>query len=231
MSTPGAVTSGFICSEIGVGPLDEKPAITSAGPASPSVDAATVIAFARAAGRADRALARVAEVVAGGDHRDDARVGGAVDRLHDDVPRRLDLGLAEREVDHVHAVLDRLLDPLRDLRRVAVEPEVGRRHGEHLVVAEVRARRDPGDAHAAARDRRERVVVAGGDARDVRRVVGVLRVERRVRVLPCRFERRERVRDDHLRRRERGVPLREAGGVREAGGREEDVASGRGRRR
>ena len=46
MSTPGAVTSGFICSEIGVGPLDEKPAITSAGPASPSLDAATVIAFA-----------------------------------------------------------------------------------------------------------------------------------------------------------------------------------------
>src|SRR3954468_2124735 len=44
-STPGAVTSGFICSEIGVGPLDEKPAITSAGPLSPSVDAARVIAF------------------------------------------------------------------------------------------------------------------------------------------------------------------------------------------
>ena len=45
MSTPGAVTSGFICSDVGVGPLDEKPAITSAGPLSPSVDAATVIAF------------------------------------------------------------------------------------------------------------------------------------------------------------------------------------------
>src|SRR5947207_4465180 len=44
-STPGAVTSGFICREIGVGPLDEKPAITSAGPESPSVEAATVIAF------------------------------------------------------------------------------------------------------------------------------------------------------------------------------------------
>src|SRR5437762_11099093 len=43
-STPGAVTSGFICSEVGVGPLDENPAITSAGPLSPSVDAATVIA-------------------------------------------------------------------------------------------------------------------------------------------------------------------------------------------
>ena len=37
--TPGAVTSGFICSETGVGPADEKPAI-----ASVDVAAATVIA-------------------------------------------------------------------------------------------------------------------------------------------------------------------------------------------
>src|SRR2546430_5375297 len=44
MSTPGAVTSGFICSDVGVGPLDENPAIMSAGPESPSVEAATVIA-------------------------------------------------------------------------------------------------------------------------------------------------------------------------------------------
>ena len=49
-STPGAVTSGFSWSEIGVGPLDENPAITSAGPLSPSVDAATVIAFAAVPG-------------------------------------------------------------------------------------------------------------------------------------------------------------------------------------
>ena len=44
-STPGAVTSGLSWSESGVGPLDEKSAITSAGPLSPSVDAATVIAL------------------------------------------------------------------------------------------------------------------------------------------------------------------------------------------
>src|SRR5438477_11935995 len=50
MFTPGAVTSGFISRESGVGPLDEKPAISSAGPWSPSVDAATVIAFAAVPG-------------------------------------------------------------------------------------------------------------------------------------------------------------------------------------
>ena len=44
MSTPGASTSGFIWSDTGVGPLEEKLAISSAGPSSPSVDAATVIA-------------------------------------------------------------------------------------------------------------------------------------------------------------------------------------------
>jgi hypothetical protein len=44
-STPGAVTSGFMSSETGDGPDDEKLAISSAGPLSPSVDAATVIAF------------------------------------------------------------------------------------------------------------------------------------------------------------------------------------------
>ncbi len=50
MSTPGPVTSGFICSEIGVGPPDEKSAITSAGPESPSLDAATLIACGAVAG-------------------------------------------------------------------------------------------------------------------------------------------------------------------------------------
>ena len=126
MSTPGAVTSGFICKEIGVGPLDEKPAITSAGPLSPSVDAATVTAFEAVPGDPHRALARLAEVVACSDHGDDARVGGVVDRVHDDVTGRFDLRLAEREVDHVHAVLYSFLDALRDLRGVAVQPEVGR---------------------------------------------------------------------------------------------------------
>src|SRR5258708_39961626 len=50
MSTPGAVTSGLSCSETGVGPVDEKLAITSAGPLSPSVDAPTVIACCAFAG-------------------------------------------------------------------------------------------------------------------------------------------------------------------------------------
>src|SRR3954451_9252511 len=39
ISAPGAVTSGFSCCEIGVGPLDEKPAMTPL-----FVEAATVIA-------------------------------------------------------------------------------------------------------------------------------------------------------------------------------------------
>ena len=42
--TPGAVTSGFIWSDTGVGPPEEKSAISSGGPESLSVDAATVIA-------------------------------------------------------------------------------------------------------------------------------------------------------------------------------------------
>ena len=48
-----------------------------------------------------------------------------VERRGDDVARRLDLRLAEREVDHVHAVGDGGLDPRGDLRRVAVEAEPG----------------------------------------------------------------------------------------------------------
>src|SRR3954454_4657093 len=50
-SSPGAVTSGLNSSEIGVGPLSEKPAITSAGGLrAPSLDAATVIAAGAFAG-------------------------------------------------------------------------------------------------------------------------------------------------------------------------------------
>ncbi len=85
-------------------------------PVSPSVEAATVIAFGRGARRSDRAAAGVGVVVAGRDHGHDSRVGRVVDRLHDDVARRLDLRLAEREVDHVHAVLHGLLDAGGDLR-------------------------------------------------------------------------------------------------------------------
>ena len=50
MLSPGAVTSGFICSEIGVGPPEENGAISSAGPEPPGLDAATVIASGALAG-------------------------------------------------------------------------------------------------------------------------------------------------------------------------------------
>ena len=62
---------------------------------------------------------------------------------------RLHLRLADREVDHVHPVRHRLVDRLRDLGRVAVEAEAARRDGERLVVAEVRLRRDARDDGAA----------------------------------------------------------------------------------
>ena len=42
--TPGALTSGFSCSESGVGPLEENEAMTSAGPMRDEVTAPTVIA-------------------------------------------------------------------------------------------------------------------------------------------------------------------------------------------
>ena len=48
--TPGALTSGLSWSEIGVGPPDEKPAITSLGAPRPFVTAATAIASGALAG-------------------------------------------------------------------------------------------------------------------------------------------------------------------------------------
>ena len=50
MLSPGAVTSGFIWSEIGVGPPEENGAISSAGLEPPSLDAATEIACGAVAG-------------------------------------------------------------------------------------------------------------------------------------------------------------------------------------
>ena len=51
MLSPGAVTSGFIWSETGVGPPEENGAISSAGPPEPpSLDAATAIACGAVAG-------------------------------------------------------------------------------------------------------------------------------------------------------------------------------------
>ncbi len=156
------------------------------------------------------------EVVAGGHDRNDSGGRGVVEGLDDDVPTRLHLGLADREVDHVHPVRHRLVDGLGDLRRVAVEAVIRRRHRQRLVVAEICLRRDARDGRAVVGSRR-RVVVAGRDPRDVRRVEGVDGVERPVGVLPARRRRREGARDDDLGRRVRGVSLREAGGIRVAG--------------
>ena len=102
-------TSGFIWSDIGVGPADEKSAITLR-----ESTAATVIALGRVARRRHGAVAEVGEVVPGRDHGHDACGGRAVDRRHDEVARRLDLRLAERQVDHVHPVGR---PPLRSRRR------------------------------------------------------------------------------------------------------------------
>ena len=164
IETPGALTSGFRRSESGVGPLEENEATTSSGPLRDRRDGADRDRVRRRAGRADRPAAEVAEVVAGRDDGDHAGAGRCGECLHDDVARRLDLGLAERHVDHVHAVGDGRLDRSRELRRVAVEAHVGvGGDRQRLVVAEVRARRDAGDACSLG----ERVVVSGGDARDV----------------------------------------------------------------
>ena len=83
------------------GPPDEKSAID----VGCFVDGGDGDRVRRVAGRADRAAAELLEVVAGRDRparrRPRRRASIACD---DDVARRLDLRLAEREVDHVHAV-------------------------------------------------------------------------------------------------------------------------------
>ena len=94
----------------------------------------------RRARRADDARLEVVAVVAGRHDGRNAGLGRTRDRPHRQVVGRIDLGLADRQVEHVHAVRDRLVDRLGDRHAVAVEPESGRRHGEHAVVAEERAR-------------------------------------------------------------------------------------------
>ena len=64
--TPGAATSGFICSETGVGPADEKLGDRRRRADGRNGDRAGCVAR-----RADRARAELAEVVAGGDHGHD----------------------------------------------------------------------------------------------------------------------------------------------------------------
>ena len=147
--TPGAETSGFSRSESGVGPLEEKAATTSSGPPRAVVTAPTVIASGVAPGEPTEPRPNSVEVVAGRDDRHDAGAGGGAERLDDDVARRLDLGLAERHVDHVHPVRDGRLDRGDELGRVAVQADVRvGRDRQRLVVAEVRARRDAGDPDA-----------------------------------------------------------------------------------
>ena len=58
----------------------------------------------RGAGRDQRSPAELLEVVPRRHDRHDPGRRGSVERARDDVARRLDLRLAEREVDHVHAV-------------------------------------------------------------------------------------------------------------------------------
>ena len=177
----------------------------------------------RRPGRIDRAEPERVEVVARRDHRDDAVVRRAVDRLDDDVACRRDLRLAEREVDHVHPVFDCGLDPGDDLRRVAVEPELPGRDRQHPVVAQVRGRSDSRDAHGASGPWRRGAVVAGRDPCDVRAVLRLDGIEGQLAVAVLQSRRRERAGDDHLRGRVRRVPLREARRKRVAGGREEPV--------
>ena len=68
IESPGAVTSGFSCSETGVGPADEKLGDLPVDGRRGDGDRPR-----RVPGRVDRAVAELVEVVAGGHDRDDAR--------------------------------------------------------------------------------------------------------------------------------------------------------------
>ena len=96
--------------------------------------------------------------------------------------------------------------PGDDLRRVPVQPEVVVGDRQHLVVADVRPRRDTGARVSSG----ARAVVAGRDPGHVGGVLRVQRVEGAPRVLPLRRAGCEGARDDHLRVGEALVPLREA---------------------
>ena len=168
--------------------------------------------------RRDRAAPERTKVISCRHDRNDACRGGSLDRPDQEVAAGGDLGLTPREVDHVHPVADGSLDAGGDLRRVAVEPNVrSRRDGQHSVVAQVRARGHAGEGHRAAAERRLGVRVPRGDSGDVGAVLGLLRVERHVRVARPWGGRLEGSRDDHLGGRVRRLPLGEAGWHREAG--------------
>ena len=221
-STPGAATSGLSRSEIVVGPTDENSACVLRVGLPPISTAPTRDRALRVAGRRHRACAEVVVVVPGGDDGDDACRGSRVERARDDVAARLDLGLAAREVDDVHPVGDGRLDRGDDRRRVRVraEPRVGL--DEHLVVAEVRARRDAGDAAPA------RCGVSAFPAAIPATCVpwlesSSLERERALGDVARAFGAND-ARDDHLRRREPLLPLRESRRHRVSGRIEERVA-------
>ena len=145
---PGAATSGLRRSEIVVGPTDENSACVRVVGLPPIATAPTAIARVGVGRRRHGAGAEIVVVVSGGDDRHDAGGCGRVERERDDVAARLDLRLAAREVDHVHAVGDRRLDRGDDRGRVRVRAQPRARLDEDLVVAEVRTRRDARDTPA-----------------------------------------------------------------------------------
>ena len=126
-------------------------AVTSSAGAKTCVfdTAATEIASGAVPGEPAEPSAEVVAVVAGRDHGHDARGGEVVHRLDERVVRRVDLRAAAREVDDVHAVLHRRLEGGDDLGRVGDVAD-RRRHREHAVVAEPRARRDAAQAGDAS---------------------------------------------------------------------------------
>ncbi len=138
ISTPGALTSGFSSSEIGVGPPLENDANRQL-----LGDRCGRDRLGRAARGGDAPVPEVGEnsfpaATAGTTPASAAALIAVTTRSR----RRLDLRLAERQVDDVHAVADGRLDPGGDLGRVPVQPEVLGRNGQHLVVADICVRRD-----------------------------------------------------------------------------------------
>ena len=165
-----------------------------------------------AARRRDRAEPALVALVARGDDRRHPGARRSCDRLLDEVVAGPGLGLAERQVQDVHPVTHGAVDRARDLRRVAVEPERGRRRGQDAVAAQIRVggdARQVGDPDAV--DHRRDPRVAGGDAGDMGAVLGSDRIEGRV--LPrTAIGRCERAGDDHLAVDAVLQPLREARG-------------------
>ena len=204
---PAPLTSGLKRNEIGVGPLDGE-ARDRRGARALVATAATVIALAAMPGEPTEPRPKSSKSLPAAIDGDDAGVGRRVDRLHDEVPGRLDLRLAEREVDHVHPVRDGRLDRRRRSRASSRPGRRRRRSGSSAPCSCRGTRGGRLQRGAAARERSFRCrprCPATWVPCD-----GVTRVERLRGVRPAGARRRERSRDDHLRRREGRLPLREA---------------------